>query len=228
MRTQWLYGPREAASPARCSTSRGSATASRSCRTRWARPPRPRLAPALWDVLERGEAGVYHAACEEVFLVRPRGRDDRGQRDRGGPRQALLHRGVPAPGRRPACSTAQAHRTSWRAPRALARRPALSRRRLRMTRTILVTGGAGHRSNCAHAARGPATTASSTSTPSPTRATSRTSRRSSRANYTRPRGHHPRRGRGEGLRGRRRRREPRRPLHGRSHVDRSIERPCPS
>lgn len=65
VRTQWLYGPRGGHFPntmQRLARERdrlsvvadqiGSPTSTLE------------LAPALWDVLERGEAGVYHAACE--------------------------------------------------------------------------------------------------------------------------------------------------------------------
>lgn len=65
VRTQWLYGPRGGHFPGtmqRLARERdrlsvvsdqvGSPTSTLE------------LAPALWDVLERGEAGVYHAACE--------------------------------------------------------------------------------------------------------------------------------------------------------------------
>jgi dTDP-4-dehydrorhamnose reductase len=65
VRTQWLYGPRgrhfagtiESLAREReelrvVDDQRGSPTSTLE------------LAPALWDVLRRGEAGVYHAACE--------------------------------------------------------------------------------------------------------------------------------------------------------------------
>ncbi|MBL4769747.1 MAG: dTDP-4-dehydrorhamnose reductase [Planctomycetes bacterium] len=65
VRTQWLYGPRGKHFPATMlalakerdhlkvvSDQRGSPTSTLE------------LAPALWDVLQKGEAGVYHAACE--------------------------------------------------------------------------------------------------------------------------------------------------------------------
>jgi len=67
VRTQWLYGPRGAHFPGtilRLAAERDELRVvddQRGCPTTTLE-----LAPALWDVLERGEPGIYHAACEGV------------------------------------------------------------------------------------------------------------------------------------------------------------------
>lgn len=65
VRTQWLYGPRGGHFPGtmqRLARERDRLTV---VADQVGSPTSTlELAPALWDVLERGEAGVYHAACE--------------------------------------------------------------------------------------------------------------------------------------------------------------------
>lgn len=65
VRTQWLYGPRGKHFPR---TIAGLARAHKPLKVVDDQVGSPtstlELAPALWDVLERGEPGVYHAACE--------------------------------------------------------------------------------------------------------------------------------------------------------------------
>jgi dTDP-4-dehydrorhamnose reductase len=65
VRTQWLYGPRGAHFPGtmlRLATERDQLSVvddQRGCPTTTLE-----LAPALWDVLDRAPAGIWHAACE--------------------------------------------------------------------------------------------------------------------------------------------------------------------
>lgn len=65
VRTQWLYGPRGSHFPGtilRVGRERGEL---RVVDDQVGSPTSTlELAPALWDALARGEAGVYHAACE--------------------------------------------------------------------------------------------------------------------------------------------------------------------
>jgi dTDP-4-dehydrorhamnose reductase len=65
VRTQWLYGPRGKHFPG---TIHGLARTRPELKVVDDQTGSPtttlELAPALWDVLARGEAGVYHAACE--------------------------------------------------------------------------------------------------------------------------------------------------------------------
>jgi len=65
VRTQWLYGPRGKHFPGtilRLAREKGALTV---VDDQFGSPTTTlELAPALWDVLARGEAGVYHAACE--------------------------------------------------------------------------------------------------------------------------------------------------------------------
>jgi dTDP-4-dehydrorhamnose reductase len=65
VRTQWLYGPRGKHFPG---TIHGLAKTRPELKVVDDQVGSPtttlELAPALWDVLARGEAGVYHAACE--------------------------------------------------------------------------------------------------------------------------------------------------------------------
>jgi len=65
VRTQWLYGPRGRHFPG---TILGLAAERPRLRVVSDQVGSPtstlELAPALWDVLDRGEPGVYHAACE--------------------------------------------------------------------------------------------------------------------------------------------------------------------
>jgi dTDP-4-dehydrorhamnose reductase len=65
VRTQWLYGPRGKHFPG---TILGLARNKRELKVVDDQVGSPtstlELAPALWDVLARGSAGIYHAACE--------------------------------------------------------------------------------------------------------------------------------------------------------------------
>jgi dTDP-4-dehydrorhamnose reductase len=65
VRTQWLYGPRGKHFPG---TIHGLARTKPELKVVHDQVGSPtttlELAPALWDVLARGEPGVYHAACE--------------------------------------------------------------------------------------------------------------------------------------------------------------------
>jgi len=65
VRTQWLYGPRGKHFPG---TIHGLAKTRPELKVVDDQVGSPtttlELAPALWDVLARGEAGIYHAACE--------------------------------------------------------------------------------------------------------------------------------------------------------------------
>jgi len=65
VRTQWLYGPRGKHFPG---TIHGLAQTRPELKVVDDQVGSPtttlELAPALWDVLARGEAGIYHAACE--------------------------------------------------------------------------------------------------------------------------------------------------------------------
>jgi dTDP-4-dehydrorhamnose reductase len=65
VRTQWLYGPRGKHFPG---TIHGLAKTKPELKVVHDQVGSPtttlELAPALWDVLARGEAGIYHAACE--------------------------------------------------------------------------------------------------------------------------------------------------------------------
>jgi dTDP-4-dehydrorhamnose reductase len=65
VRTQWLYGPRGKHFPR---TIAGFARTKKQLKVVHDQVGSPtstlELAPALWDVLERGESGVYHAACD--------------------------------------------------------------------------------------------------------------------------------------------------------------------
>lgn len=65
VRTQWLYGPRGKHFPR---TIAGFARSKKQLKVVHDQVGAPtstlELAPALWDVLARGETGLYHAACE--------------------------------------------------------------------------------------------------------------------------------------------------------------------
>jgi len=65
VRTQWLYGPRGKHFPRTIVALARSKGALRVVDDQVGSPTSTlELAPALWDVLERGEPGLYHAACE--------------------------------------------------------------------------------------------------------------------------------------------------------------------
>ena len=152
VRTQWLYGPRGKHFPGTMAQLARERDHLKVVHDQVGSPTSTlELAPALWDVLLKGEPGVYHAACEgacswyELAVATIEGPRDRGRHDR-----ALHHRGVPA-ARPPALlqrpGLLQARRPTRPRDGELAGRPAhLPRQRgRRMTnpQTILVTGGAG-------------------------------------------------------------------------------------
>ena len=65
VRTQWLYGPRGKHFPATMLELAKDRDQLKVVHDQVGSPTSTlELAPALWDVLARGEAGVYHAACE--------------------------------------------------------------------------------------------------------------------------------------------------------------------
>lgn len=65
VRTQWLYGPRGKHFPATMQNLAKERDQLRVVSDQFGSPTSTlELAPALWDVLARGEAGVYHASCE--------------------------------------------------------------------------------------------------------------------------------------------------------------------
>lgn len=65
VRTQWLYGPRGKHFPATMQMLARERDKLRVVADQFGSPTSTlELAPALWDVLLRGDAGVYHAACE--------------------------------------------------------------------------------------------------------------------------------------------------------------------
>ena len=65
VRTQWLYGPRGKHFPGTIHGLAKSRPELKVVNDQVGSPTTTlELAPALWDVLARGEAGVYHAACE--------------------------------------------------------------------------------------------------------------------------------------------------------------------
>lgn len=65
VRTQWLYGPRGKHFPATIQRLASERDHLKVVHDQVGSPTSTlELAPALWDVLGRGEAGVYHAACE--------------------------------------------------------------------------------------------------------------------------------------------------------------------
>ena len=65
VRTQWLYGPRGKHFPGTILRLAAERDELRVVQDQVGSPTTTlELSPALWDVLERGRAGVYHAACE--------------------------------------------------------------------------------------------------------------------------------------------------------------------
>lgn len=65
VRTQWLYGPRGKHFPGTILNLAKDRDQLKVVHDQIGSPTSTlELAPALWDVLARGEAGVYHAACE--------------------------------------------------------------------------------------------------------------------------------------------------------------------
>lgn len=65
VRTQWLYGPRGAHFPGTIQRLAAERDRLKVVSDQVGSPTSTlELAPALWDVLDAGEAGVYHAACE--------------------------------------------------------------------------------------------------------------------------------------------------------------------
>ena len=65
VRTQWLYGPRGRHFPGTMRELARERDELRVVQDQHGSPTSTlELAPALWDVLERGEPGLYHAACE--------------------------------------------------------------------------------------------------------------------------------------------------------------------
>lgn len=65
VRTQWLYGPRGKHFPGTMLALAKERDTLRVVQDQRGCPTSTlELAPALWDVLRQGEAGVYHAACE--------------------------------------------------------------------------------------------------------------------------------------------------------------------
>lgn len=65
VRTQWLYGPRGKHFPGTILNLAKDRSELKVVHDQIGSPTSTlELAPALWDVLLRGEAGVYHAACE--------------------------------------------------------------------------------------------------------------------------------------------------------------------
>jgi len=65
VRTQWLYGPRGKHFPGTILALAKDRTELKVVHDQIGSPTSTlELAPALWDVLRRGEAGVYHAACD--------------------------------------------------------------------------------------------------------------------------------------------------------------------
>jgi dTDP-4-dehydrorhamnose reductase len=65
VRTQWLYGPRGKHFPGTILNLARERSELKVVDDQVGSPTSTlELAPALWDVLERGSAGIYHAACE--------------------------------------------------------------------------------------------------------------------------------------------------------------------
>ena len=65
VRTQWLYGPRGAHFPGTILRLASERDSLKVVADQIGAPTSTlELAPALWDVLDRGEAGIYHGACE--------------------------------------------------------------------------------------------------------------------------------------------------------------------
>lgn len=65
VRTQWLYGPRGKHFPGTILKLARERSELKVVHDQVGSPTSTlELAPALWDVLARGEAGIYHAACE--------------------------------------------------------------------------------------------------------------------------------------------------------------------
>jgi dTDP-4-dehydrorhamnose reductase len=65
VRTQWLYGPRGKHFPGTILKLASERPELKVVHDQTGSPTSTlELAPALWDVLARGEAGIYHAACE--------------------------------------------------------------------------------------------------------------------------------------------------------------------
>lgn len=65
VRTQWLYGPRGKHFPGTILKLAGERNELKVVHDQVGSPTSTlELAPALWDVLARGEAGVYHASCD--------------------------------------------------------------------------------------------------------------------------------------------------------------------
>jgi len=65
VRTQWLYGPRGKHFPGTILNLAKERSELRVVHDQVGSPTSTReLAPALWDVLVKGDAGVYHAACQ--------------------------------------------------------------------------------------------------------------------------------------------------------------------
>lgn len=65
VRTQWLYGPRGKHFPGTILNLARERSELKVVNDQVGSPTSTlELAPALWDVLQRGEAGIYHAACE--------------------------------------------------------------------------------------------------------------------------------------------------------------------
>lgn len=65
VRTQWLYGPRGKHFPGTIHALARTKPELKVVHDQVGSPTTTlELAPALWDVLARGEAGIYHAACE--------------------------------------------------------------------------------------------------------------------------------------------------------------------
>lgn len=65
VRTQWLYGPRGKHFPGTMLALARDRSELKVVHDQVGSPTSTlELAPALWDVLERGESGIYHAACE--------------------------------------------------------------------------------------------------------------------------------------------------------------------
>lgn len=65
VRSQWLYGPRGKHFPGTILALAKERSELRVVHDQVGSPTSTlELAPALWDVLEKGDAGVYHAACE--------------------------------------------------------------------------------------------------------------------------------------------------------------------
>ena len=74
VRTQWLYGPRGSHFPATILRLASERDELRVVDDQVGAPTSTlELAPAIWDVLLKGESGVYHAACEGSCLIKSYG-----------------------------------------------------------------------------------------------------------------------------------------------------------